>query len=80
MSGVERFELTAVFEPDEDGWIFAYIEEMPGVFTCGRTREEATSLLPDALREYLLAIGQSQQPHDEGPAAERVPLAVTFDV
>ncbi len=80
MCCVERFELTAVFEPDEDGWVFAYIEEMPAVLTCGRTREEARALLPDALREYLLAAGQSQKPHDDSPEAVRLPLEVSVDL
>jgi len=40
--------LTAVYEKHGD-WIVAYLEEIPGVNTQGRTREEARANLQDAL-------------------------------
>ncbi len=80
MTRVERFELTAIFEPVEEGWVQATIAEIPGVITAGRSMDEAKALLPDALREYLLALGASQPEPEEGPAAERVPLSVRVDV
>ena len=43
---------TAVYEEDGD-WIMAYLEEIPGVNTQGRTREEARASLRDALNEFL---------------------------
>jgi predicted RNase H-like HicB family nuclease len=80
VSDVEQFELTAVFQPDEGGWFFAYLAEIPGVATQGRSLAEARMMLADALREYMLAIGQRQEPPEEAPDAERLPFAVTFDV
>ncbi len=77
---MERFDLTAVFEPVEEGWFQGRIAELPGVITAGRSLEEAKALLPDALREYLLALGEPRLPVDEGPRAERVPLSVRVDV
>ena len=47
---MERFEgFTAVYEPTDDGWIFARVLEVPGAFTQGRDMEEARDMLRDAL-------------------------------
>ncbi len=48
-----RLTWTAVFEPVEDGWVQARIEELPGVITAAPSADEAKELLLDALREYL---------------------------
>lgn len=37
----EQLDLTIVYEPGEDGWIVASIPEVSGVFSQGRTRDEA---------------------------------------
>lgn len=73
------FELTALFEPVEDGWVQARIAEIPGVITAGPTLDEAKTLLADALREYLLALGEESVAGDERPGDAR-PLAVTLDL
>ena len=49
-------ELHVVFEPDEEGWVRASIEELPGVITCAPTRDEARQLIRDALDEWLAAL------------------------
>ena len=49
-------ELHVVFEPDENGWVRATIEELPGVITCAPTRDEARELVRDALDEWLAAL------------------------
>ena len=54
--------LTVVFEQVEDGWVQARIAEIPAVITVGRDREEARSLVEDALREYLLATTPGERP------------------
>jgi predicted RNase H-like HicB family nuclease len=46
--------LTATYVQDGD-WIVAWLEEIPGVATQGRTIEEARENLQDALRETLAA-------------------------
>ena len=51
--------LTVVFEVVEEGWVQARIAEVPAVITAGRNRAEALSLVEDALREYLLAVGDA---------------------
>lgn len=48
--------LHVAFEPDEQGWVRATIEELPGVITCAPTLEEARELVPDALEEWLTAL------------------------
>jgi predicted RNase H-like HicB family nuclease len=47
-------ELTAVFEKHGD-WYVAYLEEIPGVNTQGKTKEEARANLEDALQIFLEA-------------------------
>lgn len=47
-------QLTAVYENRGD-WIIAYLEEIPGVNTQGKTKEEARANLEDALMEFLEA-------------------------
>ena len=46
--------LTAVYEKHGD-WYVAYLEEIPGVNTQGKTKEEAKANLEDALQEFLEA-------------------------
>jgi predicted RNase H-like HicB family nuclease len=53
MSVAKELSYTAVYEEVEGGWTQARIAEVPGVITAGPTRDEAKSLLQDALREYL---------------------------
>lgn len=47
-------QLTAVYEQDGD-WVMAYLEEIPGVNTHGKTKDEARANLEDALTEFLAA-------------------------
>jgi predicted RNase H-like HicB family nuclease len=49
----EQLDLTIVYEPGEDGWIIASIPEVAGVFSQGRSREEARTNVIDALRLML---------------------------
>jgi predicted RNase H-like HicB family nuclease len=49
----EQLDLTIVYEPGEDGWTLASIPEVAGVFSQGRTREEARANVIDALRLML---------------------------
>ena len=47
-------QLTAVYEKHGE-WYVAYLEEIPGVNTQGRTKEEARANLEDALQLFLQA-------------------------
>ena len=45
-----------MYEPDEEGWVRATIEEIPSVITCAPTRGEAGVAIRDALNEWLAAL------------------------
>jgi predicted RNase H-like HicB family nuclease len=47
----ESMTLTAVFQPDENGWTMAQLAEWPAVVTCAPTLEEAREMLVDAAQE-----------------------------
>ncbi len=46
-------EFTAIYEPEKDGWIRAYVLEVPGCSAHGRTLEEARHNLAEMLRVTL---------------------------
>ncbi len=46
-------ELTILYEDGEEGWIVASIPAVPGVFSQGRTRDEARANVLDALALML---------------------------
>jgi predicted RNase H-like HicB family nuclease len=54
-------ELHVVFEPDENGWVRATIEELPSVITCAPTLDEARELVRDALDEWLAALTSTER-------------------
>jgi predicted RNase H-like HicB family nuclease len=66
---VRELDLTIVYEPGEDGWIIASIPEVAGVFSQGRTREEARETVLDALKLML-----SPVLHAADDRREREPL------
>ena len=49
----EPVTLTAVFTPDENGWVMAQLAEWPAVVTCGGTVEQAREMLLDAAQEMI---------------------------
>jgi predicted RNase H-like HicB family nuclease len=69
----EQLDLTVVYETGEDGWIIASIPEVPGVFSQGRTRNEARANVIDALRLML-----SPEPADAEDGREREQLHLTI--
>jgi predicted RNase H-like HicB family nuclease len=54
-------ELHVVFEPDEEGWVRATIEELPGVITCAPTLDEARERVRDALDEWLQSLTSAER-------------------
>lgn len=46
-------EYIVIYEQAEDGGWGAYIPDMPGVVALGRTREEITSRIKEALAAYV---------------------------
>ena len=71
----DELALTIVFEPGEEGWVVATIPEVAGVFSQGRTREEARANVIDALRLML-----SPEPTGDDDQREREELHLTIAV
>ena len=69
----EQLDLTIVYEPGEEGGVIASIPEVAGVFSQGRTREEARTNVIDALRLML-----SPEPSDIDDRREREALHLTI--
>ena len=46
---MSSIEMTAIFEPCDEGGYIAYIEEIPGINSQGETIEEAKENLTDAI-------------------------------
>lgn len=69
----EQLDLTIVYEPGEEGWVIASIPEVAGVFSQGRTRDEARTNVIDALRLML-----SPEPGDTDDRREREALHLTI--
>ena len=73
MRVAQQLDLTIVYENGEDGWILASIPEVAGVFSQGRTRQEARSNVIDALRLML-----SPEPRPSGDPGQRESLRLTI--
>jgi predicted RNase H-like HicB family nuclease len=71
----EQLDLTIVYESGDDGWVIASIPEVAGVFSQGRTRDEARANVIDALRLML-----SPEPREADDRREREPLHLTIAV
>jgi predicted RNase H-like HicB family nuclease len=56
-----KVELHVVFEPDEQGWVRASIEELPGVISCAPTHDEAREMIRDALDAWLAALTSTER-------------------
>lgn len=67
-----RLTLTAIYEPVEEGWVQARIEQLPGVITVAETAGQAREMLADALIEYLASFA-GEAPSD-APGARREDL------
>jgi predicted RNase H-like HicB family nuclease len=72
---VTSIPLSIIYEPVENGWVQARIEELAPVITAAPTRDEARELVLDALREYLLSLRGNVAP---GPGSERESVALTI--
>lgn len=70
-------QLSVVYEPVENGWVQARIEQLPPVITTAPSREEARAQVIDALREYLLALHRPPLASAEGAEREAVDLLIS---
>jgi predicted RNase H-like HicB family nuclease len=72
-----HLSFTAVFEPVDQGWMQARIEELPAVITAAPTLEEAKEQLLDALREYLLSLAAPGSP-SSSQGVQRLPVDIAI--
>jgi hypothetical protein len=75
-----RIPLTSIYEPVENGWMQARIKELPAVTTAAPSLEEAKELLLDALREYLLSLGEAGESVEVGEEARRETIELLVSV
>lgn len=68
---------TAVFEEQPDGWIVAWVEELPGANTQGETMEEARENLREAVELVIEARREIAQRELQGRKVVREPLEVS---
>lgn len=68
-------ELTILYKDSGDGWITAIIPGVPGAFSQGRTRDEARSMVLEALQMMLST--QPDEPSDDESEAESVYLSLS---
>ncbi len=73
-----HLSLTAIYEPVENGWTQARIQELPAVITAAPTADATKELLLDALREYLFSLGEDAEPSVAPTAARREPLEIVL--
>ncbi len=68
--------LTAVFEQTDDGWYVAWVEELPGAITQGRTLEEARENLQEAVSMVLEARRELTAHETQGHRVVREPFVL----
>jgi predicted RNase H-like HicB family nuclease len=61
---MNSFELTAVYEPCDEGGFIAYSEEIPGINSQGASIEEAKENIADAINLMFAEIRASQTNKD----------------
>ena len=67
----DPLHLTILYEEGGDGWIVSSIPEVPGVFSQGRTKEEAREMALDALAGMLELRAAEYQPQGRQLAVSR---------
>ena len=70
MTTIRRY--TAIIERGQDGWLVVHFPALPGVWTQGRTREEALSNAQEALEltiESMVEEGEAV-PDEDGAILE----------
>jgi antitoxin HicB len=61
-----RMKFRVIVEPDEDGVFVAECPALPGCVSEGRTREEATSNIRDAIQGYVASLKKHGEPIPPG--------------
>ena len=72
---MENIEMTAVFEPCNEGGFIAYVQEIPGINTQGETIEEAKENLADAVN---LVFEEMRATIKKGSTSKLITQTMTF--
>lgn len=64
-----------VYEESDTGWA-AYVPDLPGVVTTGKTRSEVRSLIQEAVEFHLDGLKEDQLPIPE-PSAEAEVISIS---
>lgn len=72
---MKNIEMTAVFEPCDEGGFIAYIQEIDGINTQGETLEEAKENLADAVN---LVFDEIRATVEKGRAKKLITQTMSF--
>jgi len=72
---MKNIEMTAVFEPCDEGGYIAYVQEISGINTQGETIEEARENLADAVN---LVFEEMRATNKKGKAKKRITQTMSF--
>ena len=72
---MRNIEMTAVFEPCDEGGYIAYVQEIPGINTQGETIEEAKENLADAVN---LVFEEMRATYKKGRTSKLITQTMTF--
>ncbi len=72
---MKNIEMTAVFEPCDEGGFIAYVQEIQGINTQGETLEEAKENLTDAVNLMFEEIRASNR---KGRTKKRITQTMSF--
>lgn len=72
---MKNIEMTAVFEPCDEGGFLAYVQEISGINTQGETLEEAKENLADAVNLLFEEIRESGR---KGKTNKRITQTMSF--
>lgn len=66
----DSLHLTILYEEGDDGWVLASIPEVPGVFSQGKTKDEAREMALDALAGMLELRAEEHRPQGKSVGSE----------
>ena len=75
---MSKIEMTAIFEPCDEGGFIAYIEEIPGINSQGETVEEAKENLTDAINLMFEERRGIQKMHHKGNTKKLITQTLSF--
>ena len=75
---MKNIDITAIYEPADEGGFIAYVEEIPGINSQGETLDEAKENLADAINFYFEEIRLNTSPTDQNRKAIKQKLTFTL--